>query len=46
MRSDSSRSDSSGTDWAISPKRSVVRRMSTLTIAPVQRRPMSSIASW
>src|ERR1700744_3859376 len=45
MRADSSLADSSGTACAISEKRSGPSS-STLRIAPVQRRPTSSIASW
>ena len=46
MRSDSSRSDSAGTAWAISEKRIGPPWSITARIAPVQRLPTSSTASW
>jgi len=45
IRSDSNRSDNSGTDCAISEKRSGPS-ISTRRIAPVHRRPTNSTASW
>ena len=45
IRSESSRSESSGIAWAISEKRNGPS-ISTRRIAPVQRRPTSSTASW
>ena len=46
MRSESRRSLSSGTAWAISEKRIGPWSSSTATMAPVQRLPISSTASW
>ena len=45
IRSDSRRSESSGTAWAISEKRKGPWSR-TPTIAPVQRLPISSTARW
>ena len=46
IRSERSRSLSSGTAWEISLKRSGPPSRRTATMAPVHRRPISSTASW